>query len=238
MTRTVAIIPAKAISKRLPGKNMADFHGEPLVVRKVRQLLPAVDEVIVGTDSDEIAAASAAAGASVLMREPYFCDESVCPANDMIRDLVSRVEADTILWAHCTNPLCGSEWYAKALAMHAGSKLSIASARRVQRHAWYELDPLNFSAYGPHRLAATLEPVFVQDGAIFVRDRNTMMAQPAFVDCGTRLMELPWRVGFDVDTPEDMEVARMLAAMDDPEMRMVRVKHVGRIPAPIYSLDD
>ena len=53
----VAIIPARAGSKRIPHKNIKHFAGKPIIAYSIEQALAsdAIDEVIVSTDSEKIA---------------------------------------------------------------------------------------------------------------------------------------------------------------------------------------
>jgi len=217
--RTVAVIPAKAESKRLPGKNLMPFAGDrSLVARKVRQLLAvdAIDEVVVGTDSDEITEHAKVAGAHVVRRDAYHCDESRCPANDMIRNLAAMVEADTVVWAHCTNPLVGSQWYAQALREYdactaTGVYDSLCSVRREKRHAWMGHSPINFDPWGErHQLAVDLPAVAHQDGAIFIQPHRQMLDNAYFYGRNPVLFDLPWHVGIDIDTPSDLMFARAI----------------------------
>ena len=57
MRKIVAFVPAKGESSRIKNKNFAILDGEYLFKRKLRQLLscPLIDEVILDTESDEIA---------------------------------------------------------------------------------------------------------------------------------------------------------------------------------------
>ena len=52
----IAIIPARAGSKRIPNKNIRQFAGKPLIAYPIQAALDAglFDRVIVTTDSDEI----------------------------------------------------------------------------------------------------------------------------------------------------------------------------------------
>ena len=68
---TIAIISARGGSKRLPGKNIMDFCGRPLIAWSIiaARACPLIDTVFVNTDSDEIAEISRQYGANVLMRQ-------------------------------------------------------------------------------------------------------------------------------------------------------------------------
>jgi len=77
MKKVVAIIPAKAESIRLPGKNLLSFAGKPLVTHTIEQALASseVDKVYVSTDSDEIASIARSLGAEVPFMRPAFLSE-------------------------------------------------------------------------------------------------------------------------------------------------------------------
>ena len=53
----IAVIPARGGSKRIPQKNISDFLGTPAITRTLETLVESgiFDEILVSTDSDEIA---------------------------------------------------------------------------------------------------------------------------------------------------------------------------------------
>lgn len=69
---SVAIIPARGGSKRIPRKNLREFLGTPMIVRTIECLRASglFDRVIVSTDDDEIASVSVRHGAEVPFRRP------------------------------------------------------------------------------------------------------------------------------------------------------------------------
>ena len=66
----LAIIPARAGSKRISNKNIKEFSGKPLIVHTIEHALAAsyIDRVIVDTDSEDIAEIVRENGAEV----PFF----------------------------------------------------------------------------------------------------------------------------------------------------------------------
>lgn len=210
-----AIVPAKGASRRVPEKNLRDLGGMSLIERKIRQLRSChlIDRVVVGSDSDEIRQIAERNGADFLQREPYFCDESRCSANEMIEDLVSRVSGDIVLWAHCTNPFVEGLDYTHALSTFAtaigNGYDSLMSVTRIQSHIWTaDKKPFNFEPLRkPHQLAATLEPLFFQDGAIFIQPRIRMLETIYFYGTSPYFLELPQSLSFDVNTMDDLIIA-------------------------------
>lgn len=212
---TVAVVVARGGSRRLPGKALLPFAGLTLVGHKVRTLRACrlIDRVIVGSDSDAILSAACDAGAEVIRRDDFHCDEARCPANEMIADMAGKVEAETIVWAHPTNPMVRSESYDRALVEYLlgqrlGTHDSLASVTVVQRHAWKNEQPDNFAPWsGSHQFASELTPYQFQDGAIFIQPREQMVQNKYFYGKTPLLFSLPAIEGWDIDTREDYDAA-------------------------------
>lgn len=84
--RTIAIVPARAGSKGLAGKNLLCVGGMSLVARAVTvaRQVTSIDEVIVSTDGEDIAVEAKRCGASVHWRPPHLAaDDS--PVIDTVR---------------------------------------------------------------------------------------------------------------------------------------------------------
>lgn len=97
--RAVAVIPARMGSTRLPGKVMADVHGQPLVVHVLERVMRAtsIEEAYVATDSVEVADAVKAVGGHVIMTSGDFAcgTERVAAAiRGIDAEVVINVQAD------------------------------------------------------------------------------------------------------------------------------------------------
>jgi 3-deoxy-manno-octulosonate cytidylyltransferase (CMP-KDO synthetase) len=67
-SKTLVVIPARMQATRLPGKPLADIHGRPMIVHVwQRAVASECGDVIVATDSDEIAAAVRQAGGEAIL---------------------------------------------------------------------------------------------------------------------------------------------------------------------------
>lgn len=100
--KTVAMIPARMESSRLPGKPMADICGMPMIEHVYRRCLLAksLDAVYVATDSPEIGAAVERAGGRVLMTLPTHetgTDRIAEAADGVDCDIVVNVQGDEAL---------------------------------------------------------------------------------------------------------------------------------------------
>ena len=109
----IAIIPARAGSKRLPGKNIKCLAGKPLIAWTIEAAINCklFDDVIVSTDSEAIAEIAIEYGATVPGLRPITlsCDNS--STNDVISYVVESYEeskgksVNTITLLQPTSPL-------------------------------------------------------------------------------------------------------------------------------------
>ena len=69
---TVAIIPARGGSKRIPDKNIKNFAGQPIIAYSIQRALKSelFDRVIVSTDSEKIAKVAISYGAEAPFHRP------------------------------------------------------------------------------------------------------------------------------------------------------------------------
>jgi 3-deoxy-manno-octulosonate cytidylyltransferase (CMP-KDO synthetase) len=98
-SRVVVIIPARYESTRLPGKPLADIHGQPMIQRVYARAarIPAVERVLVATDDERIqAAVTAFGGAAVMTAREHRSgtDRIAAVAAELDCDLVVNVQGD------------------------------------------------------------------------------------------------------------------------------------------------
>lgn len=92
----IAIIPARGGSKRIPGKNIRDFHGKPIIAYSIEAAKASglFEKIIVSTDTDEIADVALANGAnSVMWRNEYLAGDQATLAELMQSVAFGLIEA-------------------------------------------------------------------------------------------------------------------------------------------------
>jgi N-acylneuraminate cytidylyltransferase len=91
---TVAVIPARGGSKRIPRKNIRDFHGRPLITWTIETLFVAkiFDNVVVSTDDEEIARIATSAGAEVPFRRPDSLSDDMTPTYAVASHAIDALE--------------------------------------------------------------------------------------------------------------------------------------------------
>jgi pseudaminic acid cytidylyltransferase len=220
----IAIIPARGGSKRIPGKNIVDFLGAPLMSYSIRaaQASGLFDTIHVSTESWRIADVAAGLGVAVdFMRDPSLADDQtpLMPVVGWVLEQYLRHgrQFDTVCLLMPTAPLIEADDLRKAekeFGRHGRRRTVVAVARFGVPLEW------------AFRMAAdgTLTPC--QPGMAMVRSQDL---KPAYYDSGTFIFipgrdaargqidafpmigfELPRYKAVDIDDAEDLEIAKLI----------------------------
>lgn len=92
--KMLAVIPARGGSKGLPGKNVRNFAGLPLIVHSIMLagMCPEIDRLVVSTDSQEIADVAREYGADVPFMRPAELAQDDTPTWPTLRHALESVE--------------------------------------------------------------------------------------------------------------------------------------------------
>ena len=90
---SLAVIPARGGSQRIPGKNIKLFCGKPLIAYSIEAALNSrcFEHVIVSTDSDEIADIAKQYGADIPFRRPAELSDNYTGTAAVVRHAISTV---------------------------------------------------------------------------------------------------------------------------------------------------
>lgn len=99
---SLAIIPARLGSTRLPRKVLADIHGKPLIWYVWQRVCQAkqIDRVLIATDSAEVQSVAELFGAQVILTSP-----TCCSGTERIASIIERLNADLVLNVQGDEPL-------------------------------------------------------------------------------------------------------------------------------------
>ena len=218
--KTVALLPMKAHSARVSGKNFRTFAGKPLFRWILDTLLEvsSIDQVIINTDAREILAANGLVDSDrVLIRDrrPEICGDFVS-MNLVIADDLENVAADTYLMTHTTNPLLRTETISRALQSfenaHRGGKAdSLFTVNKFQTRFYREdgsavnHDPLNLIR------TQDLEPWYEENSNLYIFTRESFAANNARIGNRPLLFETPRAESADIDDQEGWDIAETMA---------------------------
>ncbi len=90
LLKSIAIVPARGGSKRIPRKNIRLFNGRPIITYSIEAALQAAcfEQIIVSTDDEEIADIARAAGASVPFMRSAENSNDFATIADVCREVV------------------------------------------------------------------------------------------------------------------------------------------------------
>lgn len=212
-----AVIPARSGSRRVPNKNLMDFCGEPLLVRKVRQLkeVAGIHRVVVTSDSDHYLDLAREAGAETHKREGIYCDEVSVPFGEVVRHVAQSLPGDHLMWAPCTSPLVLPPTYHQAIieyfsGLHKGFD-SLVSFEPFKRYVWDEEGPSNYNLGLGHVISQNLPALYFMANAFMIAPREKMIEWSYFHGQKPRKFLLGKKEAADIDDALDLRCARAYA---------------------------
>lgn len=218
--KIVALLPMKANSERVKGKNFRDFCGKPLFRWILDTLLEVeeIDTVIINTDARHILAENGLVDTDRVMirdRKPEICGDLVS-MNLVLADDVENVEADMYLMTHTTNPLMSADTIRNAIKQFqeqsaAGAADSLFTVDKIQTRFYREdCSPVN---HDPDNLVRTqdLEPWFEENSNLYIFTRDSFAKTDARIGKQPTMYESPPFESIDIDTPADWDMAVVAA---------------------------
>lgn len=218
--RVVALLPMKANSSRVPGKNFKDFCGKPLFRWILDSLLAVeeIDQVVINTDARDILAEKGLISSDRVIirdRKEALCGDEVS-MNLVLADDVENVEADLYLMTHTTNPLLQPDTIKKAIANFSELKEkdeadSLFTVNKVQTRFYKEdVTPVN---HDPDNLIPTqdLEPWYEENSNLYLFSRESFAKTKARIGNKPKMMQTPAFESSDIDTPDDWDMAVIAA---------------------------
>jgi len=219
---TLAIIPARGGSKRLPRKNLLPIAGQPLISHTIGQALRsrAVARVLVSTDDEEIAEVSRHHGVEVIMRPPVLATDKVSsiPALKHVLQSLETAEnyrPDLVVFLQCTSPIRKDDDIDRAVeAFAAGDIDCMFSACRFKDYIWRavpgRLESLNFDYRKNWWRGQDFPPQFRSNGSIFVYRAEALKAAERIFFGRLSIYEMDYLSSFQIDTPEDFELCKSI----------------------------
>lgn len=218
--KTVALLPMKANSERVRGKNFRAFNGKPLFRWILDTLLSIeeIDRVIINTDARQILADNGLVDSDRVLirdRKPEICGDFVS-MNLVLADDVANVQADTYLMTHTTNPLLSVASTRGALALYRkgvaeGSCDSVFTVNKFQTR-FYRADSSAIN-HDPDNLIRTqdLEPWFEENSNLYVFSRASFASTNARIGKKPLMYEMGRTESVDIDDAESWQMAEAMS---------------------------
>ena len=209
--KTVALIPIKLGSKRVPQKNIKPFYdGTPLMsfIQKVCLESDRIDETYIYC-SDEKVKDYILDGVKFLKR-PEFLNGDNINANDFIREFMKSVDADIYVNAHTTSPFAKVETINDCIdKVKSGDYDSAFCAENIKAFMWKDGTPINFN---PDKFPRTqdLPDIYAETSIAYVFKKETFEKYNRRVGVKPFIKEVSKIEAMDIDYPEDFEIANII----------------------------
>lgn len=213
----IALLPMKAHSERIPGKNFKDFKGKPLFEWILDALLnvPEIEKVIINTDGvDILKQFDITSHEKVLLRDrdQHICGDFVS-MNKVIENDIEFAGDRHFIMTHTTNPLISSNTISKFIATYEKSISegfdSLFSVNRFQSR-FYDSDvqPVN---HDPENLIRTqdLDPLYEENSCLYLFSRSSFQTTKARIGKSPKLKETPSIESVDIDDQDTWNKAEI-----------------------------
>lgn len=221
--KVLAVIPARAGSKRIPNKNIRNFLGKPLIAYVIAQALKVsfADRVIVDTDSPKIAAIAKKYGAEAPFLRPANLATDTASANDALEHLLARLQKeenyvpDYILYLQTTSPLRELKDIQDCWKlMNNSDATTVLTVCPTHPRLYYMDEKQNIIlANGSEKQSTNVQqwrPAYILNGCFvyivktkaFLKERSIITKNTKAVICDK------WR-SVDLDMPEDWAMAEL-----------------------------
>ncbi len=209
--KTVALIPIKLNSQRLPHKNILPIAGHPLCWHLCNTLskVKDIDEVYVYC-SDE-AVTDYIPKEVIFKKRDNRIDGDEIKGFDIYRSFINEVDADVYVLAHTTSPFIKQESVENALGKILNEGYDSAfSAERVQTFAWYKGAPINYNLNDVPR-TQDMEPIWVETSAFYMFKKEIFTEHNRRIGFNPYIQETSGIEAVDIDEKKDFDLAVKLA---------------------------
>lgn len=209
--KTVAFIPIKLNSQRLPHKNILSIAGHPLCWHLCNTLnhIEGLDEVYVFCSDPEVKKYIPAE--TKFLQRPSWLDGDTVKGFDIYREFIKMVDADVYVLAHTTSPFIKKESIQASLDhIISGENDSAFSAERIQTFAWYKGKPINYDLCDVPR-TQDMEPVWVETSAFFMFKREIFTQHNRRIGFNPHIQEVSGIEAIDIDEKKDFDIACIMA---------------------------
>lgn len=214
--KTIAIIPARGGSKRLPQKNIKLLGGIPLLAHSIlyaRANNKIIDEVYVSTDDENIKKIALEFGAKVISR-PESISGDLEPTASALKNVLEQIkdEVENVVLLQATNPLRPQNLLKEAFDIYQNEKYNSlftvsTNHQKLGKIVNQKFIPFNYEI---GQRSQDLDPLFFENGLLYITKTKLIMENIIIEENA-----FPFKIdsifaGVDIDTQKDFDYAEYL----------------------------
>jgi len=219
---SIAIITARGGSKRIPKKNIKEFCGKPIIAYSIEAALKSgiYDEVMVSTDSEEIAQIAKEYGANVPFMRSEVTASDTATTRDVLMEVLGEYKKlsktfDDMTCIYPTAPFLTGDLLANAMKIFHESKCSLLNpvvkfSYPPQRAMIIEDDKLVFKwEENRYKRSQDLEPFYHEAGQFYIYDVKEYLANDGAIRTNVAPFIMDELMVQDIDTETDWKMAEV-----------------------------
>lgn len=216
MHKTIAIIPARGGSKRLPHKNTLLLGNYPLLVHSIlfaQSNSEIIDEIYVSTDDTTIKEIAIQFGAKVIDR-PEAISGDFEPTVSALKHVLDSIEEqiENVILLQPTNPLRPKnllkECFAKFKETNSDSLFTVSQNHhklgKIQNN---KFQPFNYEI---GQRSQDLEPLYFENGLLYITKAKTILEDKIISENAFPYIVNHIFASVDIDTKQDLDYAAYL----------------------------
>ena len=171
-----------------------------------------LDESVVYASSDDIMSYVEVEPAPRFVQRPEWLDGDDAKVQDFVGGFLAQVDCDVVALLHITSPFISTSSVEACVdAVVSGGHSSAFAAIELRKFCWFEGKPLNYAIDRPTPRTQDLEPVIVEQSGLYVFTRELFEATGSRIGPDPYIHIVDTIEGHDIDTPEEFEMAEMIA---------------------------
>jgi len=215
MNKTIAIIPARGGSKRLPKKNILTLGEIPLMAHSILYAKKHnfIEEVYVSTDDAAIKKVALNYGAKVIDR-PAALSGDFEPTASALKHALETLERDVenVILLQATNPLRPQKLLEEAFQVFQENNCESLFTVSQNHHKLGKITNNKFEPFNYliGQRSQDLEPLFYENGLVYITKANAILREEIITKNAFPLKVKHPFASVDIDTKEDFEYAEYL----------------------------
>lgn len=215
MSKTIAIIPARGGSKRLPGKNIKLLGEIPLIAHSVLYAKEHdfIDAVYVSTDDVAIKEAALQYGAIVIDR-PQQISGDLEPTVSALKHVLESIDelVDNVILLQATNPLRPQNLLQEAFTIFQEQQFDSLFTVSRSHHKLGKIINYRFIPYNYEvgQRSQDLEPLYYENGLLYITKASVIFQNDIITKDAFPLEVNHPFANVDIDTQEDFDYAAYL----------------------------
>jgi CMP-N-acetylneuraminic acid synthetase len=214
--KTIALIPARGGSKRLPNKNGLLLGNYPLLVHSIlfaQANSAIIDEIYVSTDDSNIKAIALQFGAKVIDR-PAAISGDFEPTITSLQHVLQSIneEVENVVLLQPTNPLRPQnllkECFEKFVATDSDSLFTVSqNHQKLGKISNDKFVPFNYEI---GQRSQDLEPLYFENGLLYITKAKSILDDKIISENAFPFVVNHIFANVDIDTRADFEYAEFL----------------------------